>query len=179
MNGKWEKSLAMESLHAPWRIEYILNKPKRSPGCGVFSEIARSADDEANLVIYRGKCGFVLLNNYPYSGGHVMVLPYREVADIDELSPDEFSELWRMVGLCRRAMQKELAPHGYNIGINLGEAAGAGIADHLHIHIVPRWKGDYNFMPVIGQTQVLPQALSEVAGKLRAAMAELSVSDLA
>lgn len=168
----------MESLHAPWRIEYILNKP-RDNGDGegsIFSRIARSGEDEKNLVIHRGKSCFALLNNFPYSGGHTMVLPYREVSDLDDLSEQEQTELWKTVSLCRRGIQKVMNPHGFNIGINLGEAAGAGIAEHLHVHIVPRWRGDFNFMPVIGQTQILPQALQDVASRLRTVLIELSAA---
>ena len=103
-----------------------------------------------------------------------MVIPYREVSDLEDLSEDENAEVWRQVSLCRKAMNQEMHPHGFNIGINLGEAAGAGIAEHLHVHIVPRWRGDYNFMPVIGQTNILPEALMEVASKLRSAMNQLA-----
>lgn len=170
----------MESLHAPWRIEYILNKPRPTgddPG-SIFTRIANSSEDEKNLVIFRGRSCFAMMNNFPYSGGHTMVLPYREVCDLDDLSDQEQSELWKTVSLCRKATSEVMHPHGFNIGINLGEAAGAGIADHLHVHIVPRWKGDYNFMPVIGQTQILPQALEDLASKLRSAMNNLAAGSL-
>lgn len=103
-----------------------------------------------------------------------MVIPYREVCDLDELSQEENQELWNQVSLCRKAMTQEMNPHGFNVGINLGEAAGAGIAEHLHVHVVPRWRGDYNFMPVIGQTNILPEALRDVANRLRKAMKNLS-----
>lgn len=168
----------METLHAPWRIEYILNKPKNTGEGSIFSQIGQSSEDEKNLVIFRGKSCFTMLNNYPYSGGHAMVIPYREISDLEDLSEDENAEVWRQVSLCRKAMNQEMHPHGFNIGINLGEAAGAGIAEHLHVHIVPRWRGDYNFMPVIGQTNILPEALMEVASKLRSAMNQLAKIEL-
>ena len=162
----------MEALHAPWRIQYILG-PKTPPGEGsVFTRIAQSSDDEANHVIARGRSCFALLNNFPYNGGHVMVLPYREVPDFDGLLDEELLELMKLIRRCQHALTKTMQPHGFNIGVNLGRVAGAGIEQHLHIHIVPRWTGDSNFMPVIGQTAVVPEALRETAAKLRAALAD-------
>ena len=162
----------MEALHAPWRIQYILG-PKTPPGEGsVFTRIAQSSDDEANHVIARGRSCFALLNNFPYNGGHVMVLPYREVPDFDDLLDEELLELMKLTRRCQHALTRTMQPHGFNIGVNLGRVAGAGIEQHLHIHIVPRWAGDSNFMPVIGQTAVVPEALRETAAKLRAALAD-------
>lgn len=166
----------MEYLHAPWRINYILNKPQNTGEGSIFSQIARSSEDEKNLVVFRGKSCFTMLNNFPYSGGHTMVIPYREVSDLEDLTESENLEVWSQVSLCRKAISRTMHPHGFNIGINLGEAAGAGIAEHLHIHIVPRWRGDYNFMPVTAQTNILPEALVEVADKLRTAMNDLAAS---
>lgn len=160
----------MESLHAPWRIEYILSKKREPSETSIFTEIAQSDRDEENLVIFRDKSCFALLNSYPYNGGHVMVLPYKQVADIDELTDGELTDLMRLTRRCKQALQQTMNPDGFNIGLNLGEAAGAGIQEHLHIHIVPRWKGDTNFMPVIGGVSVLPEALRETAAKLRAAL---------
>ena len=162
----------MEALHAPWRIEYILG-PKTEPGGGsIFTRIAQSSDDEANLVIARGRSCFAMLNNYPYNGGHLMVIPYREVPDFDDLLDDELLELMKFTRRCQHALRKAMQPQGFNIGVNLGRAAGAGIQEHLHIHVVPRWTGDCNFMPVIANTAVVPEALKETAAKLRAALAE-------
>jgi ATP adenylyltransferase len=163
----------MEILHAPWRIEYILG-PKTPPGggCSIFTRIAQSSDDEANLVIARGRTCFAMLNNYPYNGGHLMVIPYREVPDFDNLLDDEMLELLKLTRRCQQALTKAMQPHGFNIGVNLGKVAGAGIQEHLHIHIVPRWTGDTNFMPVIANTNVVPEAIRETAAKLRAALAE-------
>src|SRR5689334_17326700 len=161
----------MEALHAPWRIQYILG-PKAPPGDGsIFARIAQSSDDEDNLVIARGRTCFAMLNNYPYNGGHLMVLPYREVPDFTDLLDDELLELMKLTRRCQQALAKVMQPHGFNIGVNLGRAAGAGIEQHLHIHVVPRWTGDTNFMPVIASTSVLPEALNETAAKLRAALA--------
>ena len=159
----------MQPLHAPWRIDYILS-PKQSPAAGesIFSRIAQSADDETNLVIARDKSCFALLNSYPYTGGHLMVVPYRQVPDFDGLTEAEMTDLLKLMRRCQAALRKLMKPDGFNIGINLGKAAGAGIEEHLHIHVVPRWNGDTNFMPVTASTTVLPQALTELAGQLRA-----------
>jgi len=157
----------MDTLHAPWRIEYILS-PKPELKEGLFTRIAQSSDDEANYVIVRDRSCFALLNKYPYNGGHLMVVPYKEVPDLNGLTDEESADLWKLVRRCVNALTTVMKPDGFNIGINLGKVAGAGIAEHLHIHIVPRWNGDTNFMPVIANTGVVPQALVEVAAKLRA-----------
>ena len=161
----------MESLHAPWRIEYILG-PKPRLETSLFSHIAQSGDDETNLVICRDRTCFALLNRYPYNGGHLMAVPYKEVADLHGLTDEELADLWKLVRRCISALKAVMKPDGFNVGINLGKVAGAGIEEHLHIHIVPRWNGDTNFMPVIAGNGVLPQALNEVAAKLRAELAK-------
>jgi ATP adenylyltransferase len=157
----------METLHAPWRIEYILSQ-KPELKAGLFTRIAQSSDDEANLVIVRDRTCFALLNKYPYNGGHLMVVPYKEVADLHGLTDEELADLWKLTRRCLAALTAVMKPDGFNVGINLGKVAGAGIVEHLHIHVVPRWNGDTNFMPVLANTTVLPQALEEVAAKLRA-----------
>jgi ATP adenylyltransferase len=160
----------MELLHAPWRIQYIL-APKTEAG-ETFARIAQSSDDENNLVIARDKTCFALLNRYPYNGGHVLVLPYKLVADFNGLTVEELSDLWQLANRCINALTAVMKPDGFNVGINLGKVAGAGIQEHLHIHIVPRWLGDTNFMPVIAGTTVLPEALAELAAKLRTELAK-------
>ena len=161
----------MEALHAPWRIQYILGPKTQLGGGSIFTSIAQSNDDEANYVIARGRSCFAMLNTYPFTGGHLMVIPYREVPDFDDLLDDELLELMKLMRRCQHALTKTMQPHGFNIGVNLGRAAGAGIEQHLHIHVVPRWTGDTNFVPVIANTTVLPEALKETAAKLRAALA--------
>jgi len=157
----------MESLHAPWRIEYILaRKPELKEG--LFTRIAQSSDDVENLVVVRDRTCFALLNRYPYNGGHMMVVPYKEVPDLNGLTDEEVADLWKLVRRCLNALTAVMKPDGFNVGINLGKVAGAGILEHLHIHVVPRWNGDTNFMPVIAGTGVLPDALKEIAAKLRA-----------
>jgi ATP adenylyltransferase len=160
----------MEPLHAPWRIEYILAlKPALEQS--LFTTIAQSNDDEANYVVARDRTCYALLNKYPYAGGHLMIVPYKQTPDFNGLTEEEMSDLMKLTRRCQNALTKVMKPDGFNLGINLGKCAGAGIAEHLHIHIVPRWNGDTNFMPVLAGTTVVPQALSELAGQLRAALA--------
>jgi ATP adenylyltransferase len=159
----------MESLHAPWRIEYILaQKPAQNDS--LFSRIAQSSEDEANYVIGRGRTCFALLNRYPYTGGHLMVVPYKQVQDFTGLLDEELAELLKLTRSCQNALTRVMKAHGFNIGINIGKVAGAGIHEHLHIHVVPRWEGDTNFMPVVAETSVVPQALTQLAAELRAAL---------
>ena len=161
----------MEPLHAPWRIEYILAS-KPPPGDeSLFSRIAQSNDDEANCVVARDRTCFALLNAYPYTGGHLMTVPYKQTPDFNGLTDDELRDLMLLTRRCQNALTKVMNPDGFNIGVNLGKVAGAGIIEHLHIHVVPRWNGDTNFMPVIAGTTVVPQALRELAGQLREALA--------
>ncbi|HVM49630.1 MAG TPA: HIT domain-containing protein [Candidatus Acidoferrum sp.] len=161
----------MESLHAPWRIEYILS-PKSAAADSLFSQIAQSNDDEAHYVIARDRTCYALLNTFPYTGGHLMVVPYKQTPDLGGLLDEELVDLMRLTRRCQEALTRVMKPDGFNIGINLGKVAGAGIVGHLHIHIVPRWLGDTNFMPVLANTVVVPEALRELAAKLRAALAQ-------
>jgi ATP adenylyltransferase len=162
----------MDILHAPWRIEYILAPKPVSDGESLFARIARSSEDEAHHVIARDRTCYAVLNTYPYNGGHLMVVPYKQTADLDGLTEGELLDLMRLVRRCQRALIQVMKPDGFNIGINLGRVAGAGIANHLHIHVVPRWQGDTNFMPVLANTSVVPQALTELAASLRKALLE-------
>ena len=163
----------MESLHAPWRIEYIL-APKPALDQSLFTRIAQSNDDEANYVIARDRTCYALLNTYPYTGGHLMVVPYKQTADLNDLTDEELSDLFKLTRRCQNALTKVMRPGGFNIGLNLGRVAGAGILDHLHVHVVPRWLGDTNFMPVLAGTGIVPQALRDLAAQLRAALADLT-----
>ncbi len=161
----------MEPLHAPWRIQYILG-PKPAPSDeSVFTRIAQSGDDVANHVIARDRTCYAVLNTYPYNGGHLMVIPYKQVVDFNGLTDDEMLDLMKLTRRCQNALTQVMKPDGFNLGVNLGKVAGAGIAEHLHLHVVPRWNGDTNFMPVLASTTVLPEALTELAAKLRAALA--------
>jgi len=155
----------MEHLWAPWRNSYIAGDKK--PNANIFSEIAQSSEDEANLVIHRSKACFSMLNKFPYNTGHLMVLPYRPVTELLDLSAEESANLWETVNLMTRLLKESFRPQGFNIGMNLGRTAGAGIDEHLHIHIVPRWNGDTNFMPIVAGTKLIPEALEQTYAKLR------------
>jgi ATP adenylyltransferase len=161
----------MESLHAPWRIEYIL-APKTESADGLFTRIAQSNDDEANYVVARDRTCYAVLNTYPYTGGHLLIVPYRQTPDFNGLTDEELADLLKLTRRCQNALTKVMKPDGFNIGLNLGKVAGAGVPGHLHIHVVPRWLGDTNFMPVLANTVVVPEALRELAAKLRAALAQ-------
>ena len=161
----------MEPLHAPWRIAYIRG-PKPAPAdAGVFKQIADSSDDEANYVIVRARSCFAVLNRYPYNGGHLLIVPYKLSPDLNGLTEEEMADLFKLTRRCQNALTEVMQPDGFNIGLNVGQAAGAGIVEHVHVHVVPRWSGDSNFMPVIANTSVLPEALADVAARLRAALA--------
>jgi ATP adenylyltransferase len=160
----------MECLHAPWRIQYIL-APKPAPSdVSIFTQIAQSSDDLTHHVLVRDRTCYALLNNYPYNGGHLMIVPYKQVGDFDELTDEEMLDLMKLTRRCLAALRSVMKPEGFNVGVNLGKVAGAGIAEHLHLHVVPRWNGDTNFMPVLAQTTLVPQALQELAAQLRAAL---------
>ena len=158
-------------LWAPWRMTYIVRAHEQR-GC-LFCELQEEGRDEENKVIYRGRTCYVVLNIYPYNTGHVMVAPYRHVADPTGLTDDELLDLWRTVNLAIKAIRAAYRPHGFNIGINLGRVAGAGVEEHLHVHIVPRWAGDTNFMPVIASTKVISQHIDEMYRVLREAFKAL------
>ena len=158
-----------ERLWTPWRMEYIRRGEGGEAGGCIFCDFPAAGEDkdEANHLLARGKVSFALLNAFPYNPGHLMVAPYRHVGDYTELTAEELAEIMALAGDAIRALSEESGPHGYNLGMNLGQVAGAGIADHLHLHLVPRWGGDTNFMPVVGQTKVLPELLAETYQRLR------------
>ena len=161
----------MEPLHAPWRIDYILAPKEPTPDGSLFTHIAQSSADEDNLVVARDRTCFALLNKYPYAGGHLMVVPYKETPDLNGLTAGEMADLMQLTRRAMDALRQVMKPDGFNVGMNLGRVAGAGILGHLHIHVVPRWLGDTNFMPVLAGTSVVPQALTAIAAQLRAALA--------
>ncbi|MBI5774880.1 MAG: HIT domain-containing protein [Verrucomicrobia bacterium] len=167
----------MDTLHAPWRIEYILApKPPLSDGeASIFTQIAQSSDDVANLVIVRDRTCYAVLNRYPYTGGHILVVPYKQTPDLHGLTEAELADLFKLTRRCQTALTKVMRPDGFNLGLNLGKCAGAGILEHVHVHVVPRWNGDTNFMPVVANATVVPEALLDIAAKLRAVLAETAV----
>lgn len=143
----------MDRLWAPWRVEYLTQPP--AAGCIFCAE----GDDRELLIVHRTALARVMLNRYPYSNGHLLVSLHRHTAELSDLSGEEMQELFRTVALCREVLTRASSPDGFNIGLNLGKAAGAGVEDHLHLHVVPRWNGDSNFMTVLGDVRVLPEAL--------------------
>ena len=157
-------------LWAPWRMKYI-ESPKRE-AC-VFCVSENEEKDRENLIVYRGSKSFIIMNKYPYNTGHVMIAPYKHVGDLTLLTDEELLDLMRNVNLSIKILREALKPEGFNIGINMGRAAGAGIEDHVHIHVVPRWLGDTNFMPVISQIKVMPELLETTYNKLREALSKL------
>lgn len=159
----------MDTLWAPWRMRYI-QETEPVPGC-LFCHHARDDQDERNLIVHRGEFGFVMMNLYPYNSGHVMVVPYQHTGDFTQLHPQVASGIMSLAQLTVRVMEEILHPHGFNLGINQGNVAGAGITEHIHLHVVPRWNGDTNFMPVLADTKVMPELLSATAAKLRPAFA--------
>lgn len=146
-------------LWAPWRSHFVTHQPVR--GC-IFCRAIRLYQDKKNFVIHRGKLSFAILNLYPYNNGHVMVAPRRHVGDLSKLTFAEWAEMLKVAQQQLKAMKRSLKPHGFNLGLNLGRTAGAGIPGHLHMHVVPRWNGDTNFMPILSSTKVISQSLAEV-----------------
>jgi ATP adenylyltransferase len=161
----------MEQLWAPWRMEFI-RRPKKDEGC-FFCEALRAdpSRDRENLLLERGKLAFVMMNRFPYNNGHLMISPVRHGCHFDALDADELCEMMTLAQKWRRIIARSMRAEGFNIGLNLGGAAGCGVADHVHLHLVPRWEGDTNFMPVIGDVHVIPQALAELYDQLRAELA--------
>jgi len=155
----------MEHLWAPWRNLYVQDPLKH--GGDIFAKIAQSSDDEAHFVLTRGKSCFAILNTYPYNTGHLMVIPYRATGALEDLGDDELLELMTMLKQLKAAVTAAFNPQGFNVGINLGVAAGAGIEQHLHIHLVPRWQSDSNFMTTVAGTRVHPNDLPQVYAAIK------------
>jgi len=160
----------MKRIWAPWRGEYIREAAKE---CGegrqqcLFCRLRAEKDDEGNLVLARGRGAFVVMNRFPYNNGHLMVAPNRHVGDFEKLRTAENAELDRLVKAALRALRLACKPHGFNVGMNLGRVAGAGVADHVHVHVVPRWNGDTNFMPTLADTKVVSEHLHDTWRALR------------
>ena len=145
------KVLKMDKIYAPWRMEYI--KQEKPPGCIFCKESIRCND----LVLLEGKTSFVMMNRYPYTSGHLMIIPFRHISQMEELLPEEKLEIFNFEEISIRVLKEAIKPEGFNIGMNLGRVAGAGVDDHIHVHIVPRWAGDTNFMSVVGDVRVIPE----------------------
>lgn len=159
-------------LHAYWRMEYI-ETPEALKGKNQFTELPKLENERESLLLYRGATGYLVMNRYPYNAGHLLALPYREVAELENLDNAERAEFMDLIIRAKKILTRALNPDGFNVGMNLGSAAGAGIPTHLHAHIVPRWSGDTNFMPVIGLTRVLPTSLEWMWDRLKEASTAL------
>jgi len=164
-----KKKKTIETLWAPWRMEYILSfKDGEKQPC-IFCERFRKKDDKENLILYRRTYSFVIMNRFPYNSGHLMIVPYKHSGNLQDLANEENIELMKVLQLSQRVLTEVMKPQGFNIGMNLGRVGGAGVENHLHWHIVPRWNGDTNYMPVIGETKVISEALHKTYDKLKAA----------
>jgi ATP adenylyltransferase len=157
----------MEIKFTPWRMAYIKSADAPTDTGCVLCDKGRSSDDAADLVLFRGANCYVIMNLYPYNTGHLMITPYAHTADLPSLDPTTAAELFDLTRRSVELLSQALAPHGFNLGMNLGRTAGAGIDEHLHMHIVPRWTGDANFMPIVGGTKLIPEALDQTYAKLR------------
>jgi ATP adenylyltransferase len=157
----------MDYLWTPWRYQYIV--ATEQPGECVFCAAGRSADDRAHLVVHRAAHNFVILNRFPYTSGHVMVVPYAHVANLEDLPAESLAEIMALARQAVGHLRRIYRPEGLNLGMNLGQCAGAGIADHLHMHVLPRWTGDTSFITVTAETRVVPEALETTWEKLKAA----------
>ena len=164
----------MDRLWSPWRLEYI-TRDDRQEGC-IFCPDLRTVESES-LVVFEGRACYVILNLYPYNNGHLMVVPNRHVGSLAALTTEEMHEVGLLTQRCEAALNKAYQPHGFNMGVNLGKAAGAGVLDHVHVHVVPRWSGDTNFMSVVGEMRVLPESLGASAARLRPIFATLAVPE--
>ncbi|MGE5692224.1 MAG: HIT family protein [Candidatus Zixiibacteriota bacterium] len=156
---KKEKKFLPPVIWAPWREGFILGKKEK--GC-IFCRRLKRKKDKADLILFRGERSFVIVNLYPYTSGHLMIVPNRHISELSDLTPDESAEMVELAAKSIGAMKKTMRPQGFNLGMNLGRAAGAGVAGHLHLHVVPRWAGDANFMPVVGKTKVFSVGLQKI-----------------
>lgn len=160
----------MDKLWAPWRMEYITNTViEESEEC-IFKIGDDPSGDKQRLVLHRGKTAFIIMNKYPYNNGHLLIAPYRHAGEFCELTDEEIMEMQKLLGLCIKSMKACMHPQGFNIGLNLGRVAGAGVDDHIHYHILPRWSGDTNFLPVFGEVKVISEALDKTYDRIKEQM---------
>ena len=159
--------MANQRIWAPWRLAYVKDAAKDIEEECIFCAKPAQDDDEENLIVHRGKRCFVMLNRFPYTNGHLMVAPYEHIATLPEVEPETLTEMMSLSQRAISVLDDEYSPHGYNIGFNQGRVAGAGVEHHIHMHVVPRWGGDTNFMPVLADTRVMPQSLADSQAALR------------
>lgn len=156
----------MDYLWTPWRYQYV-SKADPNQTC-IFCEALKQSNDAETLILFRGQHNFILLNRYPYTTGHAMIAPYKHVGDLDQAPPETLAEMMQLCQRLQRALAAAYKPEGYNLGMNLGKIAGAGVADHLHMHVLPRWAGDTSFMTTVGETRIEPEDLATTYAKLKA-----------
>ena len=166
------------NLWAPWRMEYIASLADEGDGCFLCRYRDEASRDEANLVLWRGRRSFAVMNRFPYTGGHTMIAPLAHVGTLGELDHETLCEMMEILRDTQQVLERVVHAHGFNIGMNIGRCAGAGLPGHLHVHIVPRWTGDTNFMAVFGQVRVIPETLDRLYGQLREAGEELGLPKL-
>ncbi len=162
----------MEKLFSPWRSKYIesFSQPKKNPDSCILCDAYQRNNDDETLIVMRGKTCFVIMNLYPYNSGHLMVVPFKHTSELSELSDEEMFEVMTLLKRMQQALKTMAHPDGFNLGSNLGKVAGAGIDQHIHFHIVPRWNGDTNFMPVLGDTKLISEDMRDTLKKLRAVL---------
>jgi len=163
----------MKTLMTPWRMQYILGNEQKSPGC-IFEAAPETQYDKAGLILLRNQQTVVLLNRFPYANGHLLIAPVRHLRDITELTAAEAGALMEMIRQSVTILRKQVRPHGFNIGLNLETVAGAGLADHLHFHVVPRWENDHNFMTIVAETRTVPELLADTFDRLLPDFQELA-----
>jgi ATP adenylyltransferase len=163
----------LDRLWAPWRMPYIMSTVKANDDGCIFCNMLALEEDERNLILFRGERAFVVMNKFPYNTGHLMVVPLRHTGDFASLSEAEHGELMALIARSKAVLDRTMSPHGYNIGMNIGRVSGAGIVDHLHYHIVPRWSGDNNFMSVTADTKVISESLTDTWARLHPLFAQL------
>lgn len=157
----------METLWAPWRLQYVTDTaPKSASGCFFCDAWAAEGDEKAHLLLARSGSCFVMMNRYPYNNGHLMVVPKRHAGGMEAMTPEEAADLWRLAVVGKEILEDCFCAQGCNVGINQGKCAGAGVLDHLHVHVVPRWEGDFNFMPVLADCKVMPEHLEAAYARL-------------
>ena len=173
-----------KNLWAPWRIQYVQGLEKEPPvtgkntGCFICHNLKHSQDDDENLVLWRTEKNIVILNRYPYNNGHLLIAPVRHIPDLDDASDEEMLEMMKLIRESQKALSQAIKPHGFNVGMNFGRCAGAGLPGHLHIHVVPRWDGDTNFMAVCSGTDVISQSLNELLELLKRISKEQNLPNL-
>jgi ATP adenylyltransferase len=163
------RPVATQRIWAPWRLEYVKDASKDKESECIFCTALEAGDDQANLIVRRGERCFVILNKFPYTNGHLMVAPYEHIAELQGLDEETLAEMMSLAQRGIAALETSYAPHGYNVGFNQGRVAGAGVEHHIHMHVVPRWGGDTNFMPVLGDTRVMNQTLEDSYATLKGA----------